>query len=162
MNVEEGLEDRIRHPRRYPPRNHNANVVREKNVMKKVKIAFWIIIFGFIGLLIYQNRIFFMAQSHLVLNLGFFHYETPFLANAIFFVAFFLIGILLSYFLSLPKQFKDAKVIKTLKAKESSLVETVATLEQQLQPKKAPAETATPVGPPPETYETIDVAAETK
>lgn len=80
--------------------------------MKKVKIAFWIVIFGFVGLLIYQNRIFFMAESHLVLNLGFFHYETPFLANAVFFVAFFLIGILMTYFLSLFKQFRDAKVIK--------------------------------------------------
>ncbi|GAB6907611.1 hypothetical protein DESC_240044 [Desulfosarcina cetonica] len=131
--------------------------------MKKVKIAFWIVIFGFVGLLIYQNRIFFMAESHLVLNLGFFHYETPFLANAVFFVAFFLIGILMTYFLSLFKQFRDAKVIKALKAKESSLVETVATLERQLQQQKsAAAATPPPVSEPPVMDDTIDVAAETK
>lgn len=131
--------------------------------MKKVKIAFWIVIFGFVGLLIYQNRIFFMAESHLVLNLGFFHYETPFLANAVFFVAFFLIGILMTYFLSLFKQFRDAKVIKALKAKESSLVETVATLERQLQQQKsAAAATPSPVSEPPVMDDTIDVAAETK
>ena len=100
--------------------------------MKKVKIALWIIVFVFIGLIIYQNREFFMDESRLVLNLGFFYYETPHLANAIFFVAFFLFGILLSYFFSLFKHFRDTKTIKTLKAKEASLVETVAALEKQL------------------------------
>jgi hypothetical protein len=108
--------------------------------MKKVKIAFWIIVFGFVGLVIFQNKDFFMSESRLVLNLGFFYYETPFLANAIFFVAFFLVGILISYFLSLFKQFKDAKIIKALKAKESSLVEAVASLERQLKAQQAAAE----------------------
>ena len=105
--------------------------------MKKVKIAFWIIIFGFVGLVIFQNKGFFMSKSQMVLNLGFFYYETPFLANAIFFVAFFLIGILISYFLSLFKQFKDAKTIKSLRAKEASLVEAVSSLERQLSAQQA-------------------------
>jgi hypothetical protein len=100
--------------------------------MKKVKIAFWIIVFGFVGLVIFQNKGFFMANSQMVLNLWFFYYETPFLANAIFFVAFFLLGIFISYFIGLFKQFKDAKTIKALKAKEASLVEAVASLERQL------------------------------
>ena len=108
--------------------------------MKKVKFAFWIIIFGFVGLVIFQNKEFFMSESRLMLNLGFFFYETPFLANAVFFVAFFLIGILISYFLSLFKHYKDAKTIKALKAKETSLVEAVATLEKQLTASKAPSD----------------------
>lgn len=99
--------------------------------MKKVKIALWILIFGFVGLLIFQNRGFFMAESRLMLDLGFFYYETPFLANAIFFVAFFLVGVLISYFFGLFKHFKDAKTIKSLKAKEASLVETVSSLEKR-------------------------------
>ena len=105
--------------------------------MKKVKVAFWIIVFGCIGLIIFQNRAFFMAESRLMLDLGFFYYETPFLANAIFFVAFFLVGVLISYFFGLFRHFKDAKTIKTLKAKETSLVETVASLEKQLAAEKA-------------------------
>ncbi|WP_419655449.1 uncharacterized protein Dvar_45310 [Desulfosarcina variabilis str. Montpellier] len=105
--------------------------------MKKVKIAFWIIIFGFVGLVIFQNKGFFMSKSQMILNLGFFYYETPFLANAIFFVAFFLIGILISYFLSLFKQFKDAKTIKALRAKEASLVDAVSSLEKQLSAQQA-------------------------
>ncbi len=108
--------------------------------MKKVKIAFWIIVFGFVGLVIFQNKAFFMSKSQMVLNVWFFYYETPFLANAIFFVAFFLLGILISYFLSLFKQFKDAKTIKSLKAKEASLVEAVESLERQLNANQAVAE----------------------
>lgn len=100
--------------------------------MKRVRIAFWIVVFGFIGLVIFQNKGFFMSDSQLMLDLGFFRYETPFLANAIVFVAFFLAGILISYFLSLFTHFKDAKTIKTLKAKEASLVETVSALENKL------------------------------
>ncbi len=135
--------------------------------MKKVKIAFWIVVFGFIGLVIFQNKEFFMAESRLMIDLGFFYYETPFLANAIFFVAFFLVGVLISYFLSLFKHFKDAKTIKTFKAKETSLVETVSSLEKQLTNQTAPAEPAavasaepSPVAPAKD--EPIQVAAEVK
>ena len=108
--------------------------------MKKVKIAFWIIVFGFVGLVIFQNRGFFMTPNSLIVDLGFIRYVTPMLANAIFFVAFFLVGVLISYFFGLFRHFKDAKTIKTLKAKETSLVETVSSLEKQLQATKATLE----------------------
>ncbi|WP_372679990.1 hypothetical protein [Desulfosarcina sp.] len=127
--------------------------------MKKVKIAFWIVVFGFIGLVIFQNKDFFMSESRLMIDLGFFYYETPFLANAIFFVAFFLVGILISYFFSLFKHFKDARTIKTFKAKETSLVETVSTLEQQL---SAQAEAAEPAPAAPADDEPVEVVAELK
>jgi hypothetical protein len=134
---------------------HNTNRLREKLVMKKVKIAFWIVIFGFVGLVIFQNKGFFMAKSQLVLNIGFFYYETPFLANAIYFVAFFLVGILISYFFSLFKHFKDAKTIKTLKAKETSLVDAVASLEKRLASR--PTDTGPDNATPPDTApETVD------
>ena len=127
--------------------------------MKKVRIAFWIVVFGFVGLVIFQNKDFFMSESRLMINLGFLYYETPFLANAIFFVAFFLVGILISYFLSLFKHFKDAKTIKTLKAKESSLVETVSSLEKQLSAQQVSAEPlpVTPIKDKPD-----EMAAEVK
>ena len=83
-----------------------------------------------------------MADSRLMLDLGFFYYETPFLANAIFFVAFFLVGVLISYFFGLFRQFRDAKTIKMLKAKEASLVETVSSLEKRLSNSEATATAA--------------------
>ncbi|MGD8703342.1 MAG: hypothetical protein PVG51_17130 [Desulfosarcina sp.] len=130
--------------------------------MKKVKIALWIIIFAFIGLIIFQNRGFFMSESRMMLDLGFFYYESPFLANAIFFVAFFLAGMLISYFSSLFKHYKDAKTIKTLKAKETSLVETVSSLEKQLSVAKATAEPIEVVQETPGNQETVEMAAEVK
>jgi hypothetical protein len=134
--------------------------VEEKYAMKKVKIAFWIVVFAFVGLVIFQNKEFFMSESRLIFNLGFFYYETPYLANAIFFVAFFLVGILISYFSSLFKHFKDAKIIKTLKAKESSLVETVSALEKQLSSPQASAPDPLPAAPI--EAEPVEVAAEVK
>lgn len=131
--------------------------------MKKVKIAFWIVVFGFVGLIIFQNRGFFMSESRMILDLGFFYYETPFLANAIFFVAFFLVGVLISYFFGLFRHFKDAKTIKTLKAKEASLVETISSLEKQLSTQTASVETA-PAAPVEveEEPEPVEMTAEVK
>ena len=123
--------------------------------MKKVKIAFWIVVFGFVGLVIFENKGFFMAKSQMMLNLGFFYYETPFLANAIYFVAFFLVGILISYFFSLFTHFKDAKTIKALRAKEASLVDAVASLEKQLANRPAEAEPEIATVPEPQTA-TVD------
>lgn len=99
----------------------------------KMRIAYWVLLAGFIALIIFQNGTFFEAEQSLRLNLGFYKYETPKLPSFIFFVAFFLFGILVTYFSSLFKHFKDAKTIKLLKAKELSLVETVASLEARLQ-----------------------------
>ena len=81
-----------------------------------------------------------MTPNSLMVDLGFIRYVTPMLANAIFFVAFFLVGVLISYFFGLFRHFKDAKTIKTLKAKETSLVEAVASLEKQLATAKATVE----------------------
>ena len=127
--------------------------------MKKVKIALWIIVFGFVGLVIFQNKAFFMSYNRLTLNLGFFSYETPQLANAIFFVAMFLSGILLSYFFSLFKHFKDNKTIRLLKAKEASLVETVAALEKKLNERQV---AAAPYPPAEVSTQAVPAAAEIK
>jgi uncharacterized integral membrane protein len=108
--------------------------------MRKVKFALWIIVLGFVGLIIGQNWEFFKTENSLLINLFFTQYETPFLANAVFFVGFFLAGVLISYFFSLFKHYKDAKTIKALKAKESSLIDAVASLEKQLANQAAAAE----------------------
>ncbi|MDL2269150.1 hypothetical protein LJC71_07715 [Desulfosarcina sp. OttesenSCG-928-A07] len=98
----------------------------------KVRIGFLTFIIAFLLLIFYQNKAFFMVQQSLMLDLGFFSYKTPELSNFIFFVTFFLFGILITYFSSLFKHFKDAKTIKQLKAKEAALIETVANLEARL------------------------------
>ena len=82
--------------------------------MKKAKIAFWLILIGFLVLLGYQNYDFFMAQHGLRINLLFVQYDTPQLQNAILFLIFFFTGFLISYFITLFERFKSKNMIKTL------------------------------------------------
>jgi len=82
--------------------------------MKNAKIAFWLILIGFLGLLGYQNYDFFMSQHGLRINLLFVQYDTPQVQNAILFLIFFFAGLLISYFIMLFERFKSKKIIKTL------------------------------------------------
>ncbi len=82
--------------------------------MKKAKIAFWLILIGFLLLLGYQNWDFFMSQHGLRINLLMVQYETPELQNAVLFLIFFFAGLLISYFITLFERFKSKKTIKTL------------------------------------------------
>ena len=85
--------------------------------MKKAKIAFWLILIGFMGLLAYQNWDFFMSEHRLRLNLFVTdELSTPELPNAILFLIFFLAGLLISYFITLFERFKSKKTIKALNA----------------------------------------------
>jgi uncharacterized membrane protein YciS (DUF1049 family) len=108
--------------------------------MKKVKIALWIIIFGFVGMVIGQNWEFFKTENSLLINLFVAQYETPLLANAVFFVAFFIIGVLVSYFFGLVRHYRDAKTIRVLKSKETTLVDAVSSLENQVNSLKRASE----------------------
>ncbi len=85
--------------------------------MKKAKIAFWLILIGFIALLAYQNWDFFMSEHRLRLNLFVTEeLSTPDLPNAILFLFFFFAGLLISYFITLLERFKSKKIIKALNA----------------------------------------------
>lgn len=82
--------------------------------MKNAKIAFWVILFAFIGLILFQNREFYMSEHSLGMDLMFFKYHTPEVPNAILFLGFFFAGLLISYFLSLLERFNSRKTIKSL------------------------------------------------
>ena len=102
--------------------------------MKKVKIAFWVIIICFIGILIYSNKDFFLAKQALTLKLPFLQpYHSPELAIAIFFLAFFLSGFLIAYFFGLYDRFKSSKTIKNLNAAAAAQQEEFATLKSELE-----------------------------
>ena len=82
--------------------------------MKNVKIAFWVILFALIGLVLYQNREFYMSQHSLGIDLMFYKYQTPEVPNAILFLGFFFVGLLIAYFFSLLERFNSRKTIKNL------------------------------------------------
>jgi len=82
--------------------------------MKNAKIAFWVILFAFIGLILFQNRDFYMSQHSLGIDLMFFNYHTPEVPNAILFLGFFFVGLIISYFFSLLERFNSRKTINSL------------------------------------------------
>ena len=82
--------------------------------MKNAKIAFWVILFAFIGLILFQNREFYMSEHSLGIDLMFFNYHTPEVPNAILFLGFFFAGLLISYFFSLLERFNSRKTINNL------------------------------------------------
>ena len=85
--------------------------------MKKAKIAFWLILIGFIALIAYQNWDFFMSEHRFRLNLFVTEeFSTPKLQNAILFLFFFFSGLLIAYFITLFERFKSKKTIKMLTA----------------------------------------------
>jgi uncharacterized integral membrane protein len=82
--------------------------------MKNAKLAFWVILFAFIGLILFQNREFYMSQQKLGIDLIFFNYETPEVPNAVLFLGFFFAGLIIAYFFSLLERFNSRKTIKNM------------------------------------------------
>lgn len=82
--------------------------------MKKLKIVIWLIIILFLGLVVYQNSIFFLAKESLGIDLFFTQYQSPELPVVLFFAGLFCLGWLIAYLFGLAERFRSAKQIKTL------------------------------------------------
>jgi uncharacterized integral membrane protein len=101
--------------------------------MKKVKIAFWLILLVFAGVFVYQNKIFFMAKQSLSLTLPFIEtLHTPELPHAFLFLVFFLTGFLIAYFIGLHDRFKSKKTVKSLSAAGAAQQEEMTALKSEL------------------------------
>ena len=100
--------------------------------MKKAKIAFWIILFAFIALLLYQNRGFYLATHSLGINLIVADYRTPEIPNAVLFLSFFFAGLLISYFFSLFERFRSKKTIRNLTASLEQNEKVLAALRSEV------------------------------
>jgi uncharacterized integral membrane protein len=109
--------------------------------MNKAKGIFWLIILGFISLLIFQNQDFFLKQESLSINLFLFdEFKTPDLPGAVYFLVFFVSGLLIAYFFSLYTKFKSNQIIKDLNNKIKGHDDTVAKMGEELKVFKAAAE----------------------
>jgi uncharacterized integral membrane protein len=83
--------------------------------MKKATLIIWVIIFGVIALLIFQNQAFFLSNQSLRVNLGITEaYHTPEMPIAILVLLFFLTGIVIAYLFSLSARLKARRTIKKL------------------------------------------------
>ncbi|MBF0100950.1 MAG: hypothetical protein HQK77_08590 [Desulfobacterales bacterium] len=101
--------------------------------MKKIKIVIVLIVFGFIGVIIYQNQNYFFATHALKMNLLVGRYETIEIHNVIFFAGCFVFGFFLAYFFTLRVRFRAKKKIEDLYCTIDSHLETISNLKGQLE-----------------------------
>ena len=100
--------------------------------MKKIKIAFWVIVIGFLTLLMMQNQEFFFSKSSFSLDFYYKKYLTPEVPNALLFLAFFLTGLLIAYIFGLLGQYKSKRTLKDLKATMQSQMKVIADLKSEI------------------------------
>lgn len=84
--------------------------------MKKINFLIGLIVFLFIGIVLFQNRQFFLSTESLSVNLGFFQYRSPDAPVGLLFCISFFVGIIIAYFFSLTARFNAQKTIKNLTA----------------------------------------------
>jgi len=103
-----------------------------KNV-KRVKIGIWVIIIGFLALMVYQNQNFFLAKQSLGLNLYFKSYSLPEVVNVFLFFICFLVGLLFAAYFLFFDRFKLKKINKTLNTTINTHLEKISSLEKELE-----------------------------
>ncbi len=101
--------------------------------MRNFKIGFWAVIFGLMGIVIFQNQDFFMVKQSLSIDLIFKRYETPELFRAILFGAIFLTGFIISYIFTLIDRLRFRKVVKSLGAEIDSQNKNITSLVNELE-----------------------------
>ena len=102
--------------------------------MNKVKFVIGILIIGLLGLIVHQNQELFLNKQSFRLYLFVTdEYQAPDLPNAVFFLACFLIGLLISYFFSLSERFKSKKMIKNLSASVDSHIRELSALKGEVE-----------------------------
>lgn len=110
--------------------------------MKKVKVILWLLIIAALGLVVYQNREFFLAKQELSLNIFGTVYSAPPLPVALIFIGFFFIGWFIAYLFNLGDRFADSKTIKKLQQtiySQRGAIDAVKRDIEALKPQSAPA-----------------------
>jgi hypothetical protein len=101
--------------------------------MKKLKIALWVSLLGFIFLIIYQNHPFFLGKQSLGINLLVADYRTPEIYNLALFFICFVAGLLLGSYFVLLDRLKFKKKIKALSVNKDSHQSEIAALQKELE-----------------------------
>ncbi len=101
--------------------------------MKKFKIALWIIILGFLAVIVYQNLPYFTSKHSFKIDLVFEQYSWPELDNYILLIACFILGYIIAFFFNLSQRMKSRKEIKRLNAAVDSHLERISELRSELE-----------------------------
>ena len=101
--------------------------------MKKVKIAFWILLIAFLLLLGFQNKAFFLQKNAFGLNLYVTEaYMSPEIYNGVLFGICFLAGLIIAYLFGLFDRFRFNKTIKQLNTDLESQRQQIESLTTEL------------------------------
>jgi uncharacterized integral membrane protein len=102
--------------------------------MKKVKLVIWLLILGFLALVVFQNEDYFLnTQQHLRLNLHFLtEYQSPSLPPAVFHLVFFAFGVVVAYGMSAAGRFRSHKTVKRLRTAAAAQEKELLTLKTEL------------------------------
>jgi hypothetical protein len=99
--------------------------------MNKMKMAFWLVMVGLFGMVVFQNQGYFMAKHGLEINLLFTEYQVPQFPNLLFLMIFFIIGFLIAYVFSLYEKFRNSQTLKNLNHELVTRAEAIARLETE-------------------------------
>jgi H+/Cl- antiporter ClcA len=110
--------------------------------MKKIKIAIWIAVLAFLGIIVYQNRELLLANQSLGIDLMVAQYQTPLWPLAFFLAIVFLLGWLIAFIFGWVERYKAGKTIKKLQ-------ETIRSQQNTLDSMKADIEALKPEAPIP-------------
>ena len=101
--------------------------------MKKFKYVLWVLMIGFLGLLVYQNQGVFLSKHSMVINLGFAQYRIPEIYSILIIAVFFFGGVLLAYATSLLGRYKAHRQIRSLKQTVDAYTGTITTLKKEVE-----------------------------
>ena len=104
--------------------------------MRKVKLVFWLILLALLGLVFWQNQAFFLEKKGVEIDYFVGNYHLPALQIALYFLIFFLVGLLISYFSSLSERFVARKTIRKLNGELTDAGKRIADLEARLESRK--------------------------
>ena len=108
--------------------------------MKKVRFVLWIIFIGFLAIIFFSNKDYFLAKQGIQINLLLTEpFQIKELPNAVYFLVFFMAGFLVAYFISLSERFKSKKTIKNLNAAATSQLEEISILKKEIDSLKGSA-----------------------
>jgi uncharacterized integral membrane protein len=107
--------------------------------MKKRTLFIWLIILGFLALVIFQNQAFFLkSKTAISLNFGLGQtFQAPELPNAVIFLIFFVFGLIVAYLFSLSVRFKARRSIKKLQATETAHLKELNKLKDEIKQLKS-------------------------
>jgi hypothetical protein len=102
--------------------------------MNKVKAVVWLLVFGFLVLVVFQNEDYFLnTPQHLRLNLYFFpEYRSPSLPPAVFHLLFFILGVGVAYGMSAIGRLRLRQTLKRLRTAAAAQEKELEALKTEL------------------------------